>query len=140
MDNTEIINSYMQFIYSTLEYYIMPLVNIGLEVKAKHPNWHFGKNVVESLDDCKSKYYTRTYGGLNIDDLSNEHKLIVSAMKDYGMTSVLKNLNEEILDEIEKCLNVRYSTIDVLRAINYLAQNSGIHKDFYSEIKKKYMI
>lgn len=140
MDNTEIINSYMQFIYSTLEYYIMPLVNIGLEVKKKHPNWHFGKNVVESLDDCKSKYYTRTYGGLNIDDLSNEHKLIVSAMKDYGMTSVLKNLSEEILDEIEKCLNVRYSTIDVLRAINNLAQNTGIHKDFYSEIKKKYMI
>lgn len=140
MDNTEIINSYMQFIYSTLEYYIMPLVNIGLEVKTKHPNWHFGKNVVESLDDCKSKYYTRTYGGLNIDDLSNEHKLIVSAMKDYGMTSVLKNLSEEILDEIEKCLNVRYSTIDVLRAINNLAQNTGIHKDFYSELKKKYMI
>lgn len=100
----------------------------------------FWKNVVESLDDCKSKYYTRTYGGLNIDDLSNEHKLIVSAMKDYGMTSVLKNLSEEILDEIEKCFNVRYSTIDVLRAINNLAQNTGIHKDFYSELKKKYMI
>ena len=61
-------------------------------------------------------------------------------MKDYGMTSVLKNLSEEILDEIEKCLNVRYSTIDVLRAINNLAQNTDIHKDFYSELKKKYMI
>lgn len=140
MNNTEIINSYMQFIYSTLEYYIMPLVNIGLEIKEKYPNWHFGKNVVESLDDCKSKYYTRTYGGFNIDDLSDKHKLIVSAMKDYGMMSVLKNLNEEILDEIENCLNVRYSTIDVLRAINYLAKNSDKHKDFYSEIKKKYMI
>lgn len=140
MNNTEIINSYMQFIYSTLEYYIMPLVNIGLEIKGKYPNWHFGKNVIESLDDCKSKYYTRTYGGLNIDDLSDEHKLIISAMKDYGMMSVLKNLNEEILDEIENCLNVRYSTIDVLRAINYLAQNSDGHKDFYSEIKKKYMV
>lgn len=61
-------------------------------------------------------------------------------MKDYGMMSVLKNLNEEILDEIENCLNVRYSTIDVLRAINYLAQNSDGHKDFYSEIRKKYMV
>lgn len=140
MNNTEIINSYMQFIYSTLEYYIMPLVNIGLEIKGKCPNWHFGKNVVESLDDCKSKYYACTYGGLNIDDLSDEHKLIISAMKDYGMMSVLKNLNEEILDEIEDCLNVRYSTIDVLHAINYLAQNSDRHKDFYYEIKKKYMV
>lgn len=133
MNNTEIINSYMQFIYSTLEYYIMPLVNIGLEIKEKYPNWHFGKNVVASLDDCKSKYYTRTYGGLDIEDLSNEHKLIISAMKDYGMMSILKNLNEEILNEIENCLDVRYSTIDVLRAINYLALNSKKNKDFYSK-------
>ena len=140
MDNTEIINSYMQFIYSTLEYYIMPIVNIGLEIKEKYSMWHFGKNVVASLEDCKSKYYTRTYGGLNIDDLSDAHKLIISAMKDYGMISVLKNLNGDILNEIEGCLNVRYSTVVVLHAINYLARNSDSHRDFYFEIKKKYMI
>lgn len=140
MSNTDIINAYMQFIYSTLEYYIMPLVNIGLEIKEKYPDWHFGKNVIESLEDCKNKYYTRTYGRLNIDDLSDRHKLIISAMKDYGMTSIIKNLNEAILHEIESCLNVRYSTIDVLRAINYLANNSDKNRDFYLEIKKKYMV
>ncbi len=140
LDNTEIINCYMKFIYSTLEYYIMPLVNIGIEIKAKCPNWKFGRNVIESLEDCKSKYYAKTYGGLNVDDLSQAHRLIIGAMKDYGMIGVLKNLNAEILDEIEGCLNVRYSTIDVLRAINYLAQNSNNHGGFFADLKKKYMI
>lgn len=140
MDNTEIINSYMQFIYSTLEYYIMPLVNIGIEIKAKCQNWGFGANVLASLEECKSKYYTKTYGDLNVDDLSESHRLIIGAMKDYGMTGVLKNLNVEILDEIENCLNVRYSTIDVLRAINYLAKHSNDYRNFFIELKKKYMI
>ena len=40
------------------------------------------------------------------------------------MTGILKNVTIEILDEIESRLNIRYSTIDVLRAIDYLAQNS----------------
>lgn len=140
MDNTEIINCYMQFIYSTLEYYIMPLVNIGIEIKEKCQNWRFGTNVLASLEECKSKYYTKTYGSLNVDDLSESHRLIIGAMKDYGMTGVLKNLNVEILDEIESRLNVRYSTIDVLRAINYLAKHSNNYRDFFIDLKKKYMI
>lgn len=139
-DNTEIINHYMQFIYSTLEYCIMPLVNIGIEIKTKCPNWKFGANVIESLEECKSKYYTKTYGGLNVDELSDSHKLIVGAMKDYGMVGALKNLNGEILDEIQSRLNVRYSTTDVLRAINYWAQNSQKYRDFYVDLNKKYMI
>lgn len=139
-DNTGIINLYMQFVYSTLEYCIMPIVNIGLSIKERQPDWKFGINVLESLEECKNKYYSRTYGWLNVDSLSDSHRLIIAAMKDYGMTSMLKNLNEEILTEIEGCLNVRYSTLDVIRAINYLAKNSGKHKGFYQELKKKYMI
>lgn len=116
------------------------VVKLLIEIKAKCPNWKFGRNVIESLEDCKSKYYAKTYGGLNVDDLSQAHRLIIGAMKDYGMIGVLKNLNAEILDEIESCLNVRYSTIDVLRAINYLAQNSNNHGSFFADLKKKYMI
>ncbi len=140
VDNTEIINYYMQFIYSTLEYYIMPIVNIGTEIKNKCPDWKFGEKVIESLEECKSKYYAKTYGILNFEDLSDPHRLIIEAIKDYGMVGSLKNLNKEILDEIQDCLNIRYSTIDVLNAINYLAQNSHKHKDFYVTLKKKYMI
>lgn len=139
-NNTEIINFYMQFIYSTLEYYIMPVVNIGIELREEYENWMFGTNVIASLVKCRSKYYAKTYGSLNVDDLSETHRLIIGAMKDYGMTGMLKNLNVGILDEIESRLDVRYSTIDVLRAIDYLAQNSTNHKNFFADLKKKYMI
>lgn len=52
----------------------------------------------------------------------------------------IKNVTIEILDEIESRLNIRYSTIDVLRAIDYLAQNSVRNKAFFIELKKKYLI
>lgn len=139
-NNTAIINAYMQFIYSTLEYYIMPVVNIGLEIKEHNDNWEFGKNVIESLEACKNKYYTKTYGNLNIDDLSESHKLIINALKDYGMTTTLKNLNIDILDEINEHLNVRYSNSDVINAINYLSVNSSRNKNFFKDLKKKYFI
>lgn len=139
-DNTTIINAYMQFIYSTLEYYIMPIVNIGIELKDHNPEWSFGANVISSLEECKSKYYTKTYGNLNIDDLPDSHKLVIGAMKDYGMNGMIKNLTIEILDEIVKQLNVRYSTTDVIRAINYLSLNSRNNQSFFKEIKRKYFI
>lgn len=90
IDNTEIINLYMQFIYSTLEYYIMPLVNIGLGIKESCNTWEFGENVIESIEECKRKYYKKTYGDLDVDNLSETHLRIIGAMKDYGMMSSIK--------------------------------------------------
>lgn len=109
----------------------MPIVNIGLEIKEKYNDWDFGENVIKSLEDCKSKYYTKTYGKLNVDGLPESHRLIINALKDYGMIGMLQHLNEEMLIEIEKCLNVRYSTIDVLKAINTLSTSSGKYRDFF---------
>ena len=138
--NTSIINAYMQFIYSTLEYYIMPIVNIGLELYKQKYDWVFGKNVIESLEVCKSRYYTKTYGNLDIDNLSENQRLVISAMKDYGMTSSLKSLNTEILDEIVDQLNIRYSTTDVIRAINHLANSHSKNKSFFIDLRRKYLI
>lgn len=140
LDNTSIINAYMQFIYSTLEYCIMPIVNIGLELKEHDADWCFGEYVTESLEKCRSKYYTKTYGSLNVDELSESHKLIISALKDYGMTGILRNLSIEILDELSDRLNVRYSTTDVIRAIKYLAIHSKNHKTFFKDLERKYLL
>ena len=139
LGNTEIINCYMLFIYSTLEYCIMPLVNIGLEIKEENVDWGFGRHVVSSLEECKKKYYTRTYGNVNYDELSESHKNIIGALKDYGMTSAIKNISVEILEEINECLNIRYSTIDVLNAIEKLTQQSKHNKAFFRDLKKNYM-
>ncbi len=139
LENTEIINYYMKFIYSTLEYYIMPIVNIGLDIKENKPHFSFGDNVLGTLEDCKKKYYRKTYGDINYDELSESHKSIINTLKDYGMTHVIKNLNGNILTEIEHELNIRYSTIDVLKAIRRLSLSNSINKKFYLELCKKYI-
>ena len=61
-------------------------------------------------------------------------------MKDYGMTGVIKSLKLEILDEIVNQLNVRYSTTDVIRAINYLAIHSERNKSVFRDLKRRYLI
>lgn len=139
MENTEIIDCYMRFIYSTIEYSIMPIVNIALDLKVQYNNWLFGENVIKSIEDCKKKYYNRTYGNVNYDDLTESQKNIIGALKDYGMTNAIKNINNEILEEIEGCLNVRYSTIDVLNAISKLTHTSKHNKSFFKDLKKYYM-
>lgn len=98
---SEIINLFMQFIYTTLEYNIMPIVNIGLDIYDSKSDWKFGSNVIETLEECRRKYYRKSYGSLDVDNLSESHMSIVSAMKDYGMTNSIKNLSIDILNEIE---------------------------------------
>lgn len=135
----KVINLYMQFIYSTLEYYIFPVIDIGLDIKQINNIWPFGKNVIESLDMCKNKYYKKTFGNLNIDNLSQSHLKIISTLKDYGLSGSLRKINISILDEIESKLNIRYSTIDVLNAIVYLAENSVSNREFFIEVRNKYI-
>ena len=136
---SEIINLFMQFIYSTLEHNIMPIVNIGLDINNSNPNWEFGKNVIGTLEECRRKYYRKSYGTLDVDNLSESHMSIVNAMKDYGMTNSIKNLSIDILNEIESRLNTRYSTFDVIRAIEYLAMNSKDNKAYFEDLKNKYI-
>ena len=135
----KIINFYMQFIYSTLEYYIFPIIDIGLAIRQANDSWSFGKNIAESLEMCKNKYYNKIFGGLNIDLLSESHLKIISVLKDYGASACLRKINTSILDEIDNQLNVRYSTIDVLNAILYLSETSRFNKEFFVELKNKYI-
>lgn len=136
---SEIINLFMQFIYTTLEYNIMPIVNIGLDIYDSNSDWGFGANVIETLEECRQKYYRKSYGSLDVDNLSESHMSIISAMKDYGMTNSIKNLSVDILNEIEERLNIRYSTSDIIRAIEYLAINSKDNKLYFTELKNKYI-
>lgn len=136
---SEIINLFMQFIYTTLEYNILPIVNIGLDIYDSNTDWKFGVNVIKTLEECRQKYYRKSYGSLDVDNLSESHMSIVNAMKDYGMTNSIKNLSIDILNEIESRLNTRYSTFDVIRAIEYLAMNSKDNKAYFEDLKNKYI-
>lgn len=136
---SEIINLFMQFIYATLEYNILPIVNIGLDIYDSNADWKFGVNVIKTLEECRQKYYRKSYGSLDVDNLSESHMSIVNAMKDYGMINSIKNLSVDILNEIESRLNTRYSTLDVIRAIEYLAINSKDNKVYFEDLKNKYI-
>ena len=136
---SEIINLFMQFIYTTLEHNIMPIVNIGLDIYESTPNWNFGANVIETLDECRQKYYRKSYGSLDVNNLSESHMSIVNTMRDYGMTNSIKKLSVDILNEIESRLNIRYSTSDIIRAIEYLSINSKDNKAYFMELKNKYI-
>lgn len=139
LSNSKIINMYMKFIYSSLEYCIMPLVNIGLDIHNNYPDWHFGNNIYDTLVKCKKMYQKKAYGKLDYDSLSDSHKLIINALKDYGITSELKSLNKSILSEIEHNLKTRYSTYDVLKVIDRLSDTSSLNRNFFFRIKMKYL-
>lgn len=139
ISNSEVINLYMRFIYSTLEYNIMPIVNIGLDIYENDNNWQFGKHVVNSLLDCKKKYYNKNYGNLDLDNMPDSYINILNTLKEYGMTSSLNLLNKESIQEIYKYLNVRYSTFDVINAIKYLSQNSSTNSHIFRELVSKYI-
>lgn len=117
----------------------MPLVDIGLEINANYPKWVFGDNVYASLEACKTRYLSKTYGNLDYDNLPDSHRLIINALKDYGITSELKYINESILCEIEDNLKIRYSTYDVLKVIERLSNTSETNRRFYYLIMRKYV-
>lgn len=138
-ENSEIINMYMKFVYSSLEYFIMPLVDIGLEINANYPKWVFGDSIYASLEACKTRYLSKTYGNLDYDNLPDSHRLIINALKDYGITSELKYINDSIFCEIEDNLKIRYSTYDVLKVIERLSNTSETNRRFYYLIMRKYV-
>ena len=66
MSVSDIIDAYMKFIYSALEYKIMPIVDIGMLIAEEYPNWMFGLNVYQSIEDCNRRYLEKTMANLII--------------------------------------------------------------------------
>lgn len=132
---SNIIEGYMQFTYNTLEYLICPIVDIGNAIKEKSPDWKFGKNVCGILNEFNAKYSQKIYG-FKLNDFTDNQKKIIMSLKEYGVS--LKNtINYEIITEIEKKLNVRFSTYDIINAIHRLSEQSE-KKEIYKYLFEKY--
>ncbi len=138
MSVSDIIDAYMKFIYSALEYKIMPIVDIGMLIAEEYPNWMFGLNVYQSIEDCNRRYLEKNYGKLDYNLLSEGQKKIVVALKDYGMERAVEGLTIVILNEIESELNVRCSAYDILQAFNRLAEKSQ-NRGYYQRMIKCYL-
>ena len=138
LDNSTIIEGYMKFMYNTLEYYILPIMTIGKTISEYQGDWIFGKNVKETIKYFFNGYYNIFYG-INIDKLSDNQKKIMMTLKEYGIAIKEVKINSEILDELESELNVRFSTYDVIKAINKLSKGNSKNKNIYLYILNKYI-
>ena len=137
MTDSQIIDGYMKFIYSTLDHTICPIVNIGKDIMEKYPKWPFGKNVKEIINDFNKKYYSVIYGISNLDDYSDNEKKILMTLREYGI-NIKELVNHEMLKEIEENLNIRFSTYDIVNIIKKLTTNSRKYKNSFNEIMDKY--
>lgn len=138
ISNSDIIEGYMKFMYSSLEYYIVPIMSVGKTIIEYHNDWKFGENVKKTIEEFFEKYYAFFYG-VNLDNFSDNHKKIIQALKEYGISIKDININLEILEEIEKKLNVRYSTFDVIASIRKLSNSNSKFNNVYKYIIAKYV-
>lgn len=137
--DTEIMDYYMRFLYSSLENYIVPVANIGYELFQRYPDWMFGENVIECIKNFIDRYNKMIIGIRNYEAFTDEQKIILQTLRDYGIIINNNTINHEMIAEIESRLNIRYSTYDIIRAINYLASNSKNNTERFLNIKKRYI-
>ena len=137
---SQIIDGYMRFIYSTLDYIICPIANIGKEIIEKDSDWVFGKNVSETINNFNQKYYRAFFGVEDFNIFTENQRNILLTLREYGVNVKDCNLSQDILEEIEQNLAVRYSTYDVMNAIKKLSRVSENNKETYNKIIDKYFI
>ena len=138
--NSDIINYYMRFIYSSLDYYIYPIARIGMDIYIKYPDWDFGENIISIIKEFIDKYNKNFLNLDNYDNFSKEQKIILQSLKDYGIIINKGSITLEMIEEIENKLNTRYSTYDIINAIKYLSKNSPKNKGKFLNLKNKYLL
>lgn len=139
VSNSTIIDQYMRFIYSSLEHYIYPIAKIGVDLNDTYPEWPFGKFVLETLKTFIDRYNKRILGLSNINEYTEEQKVILQSLKDFGVLINDNTINLEMIVEIENQLNIRYSTFDIIKAIKFLAENSTKNRLKFIYLKNKYI-
>lgn len=137
--DSKIIDGYIRFIYSTLEYYILPIMNVGKALKENYPYWGFGKNVTTVITDFFRRYYDMIVG-YDFSSLPQDYLKIVSVLKEYGISIKKFKLDAKIIKEISESLNKRFSTFDVINAIKKLARSQSSNAKLYSDVIDYYSL
>ena len=129
----------MRFLYSSLEHYIYPIAKIGIDLNDAYSEWPFGEFVLETLKTFIERYNKRILGLSNINQYSEEQKVILQSLKDFGVSINDNTINLEMIIEIENQLNIRYSTYDIVKAIKFLAENSVKNRLKFIYLKNRYI-
>ncbi len=121
----KMIDSLFKHRYVTLEYQVMPIVNICLLICEDNNILH-DREMYQIVQEVKRRYATYTLGRPNIDNLTDIQKEILVRLTEYGIPPRL--ISDEMLILISNKLKNRYSMYDI-RKIIQTEYNSGI-KDF----------
>lgn len=140
MTKSDVMDGYMKFIYSTLDYTICPIANIAKDIQEQYLNWEFGRNVIESITKFRKKYYETFFGMPDFDELSQNEVSIMSTLREYGVNIIDAEINKKVLAEIDNQLNKRFSTYDIMNAIRYLANSDSEYIRTYKKIVSKYIV
>lgn len=139
LTNSSIVDGYMRFLYSSLDNYILPIVKIGLAVKDANPNWQFGANVIDNMSLFMDRYSKLVIGLSDYDSYTEEQKVIVQTLRDYGISISNGNINNGMISEIESELKIRYSCYDIINAIIKLSEKSILYKEKFVFLKNMYI-
>lgn len=95
--------------------------------------------MLECIENFIERYNRKIIGLTNYDQYSEEQKIILQALKDYGIIINNNVINLDMIIEIENNLNIRYSTYDIINSIRFLAENSKENKVKFTNIKTRYI-
>jgi len=136
LSNSSIVDGYMKFLYSILDYYICPIVNIAKDIVKKYPNFVFGKNVSETIKSFSRDYY-ETFFGIDLDSLSENQQKILLSLREYGLP-IKNTIDISMINDIEKELNERFSMFDIVSAMKKIFDKNGQNSDKFKNILLKY--
>lgn len=91
------------------------------------------------MKDFYEKYNQKFLGLENYSFYTEEQKIILQSLKDYGVIINNSFINLEMIIEIENRLNIRYSTYDIINAIKYLSVHSKKNKNKFLQLKNRYI-
>ena len=129
----------MRFMYSSLDYKLLPIMTATKVINTSYPDWPFGENVVAIMEKFFKRYYETVFG-MNLDSYSEAQQKILTALREYGISVKEIGIDVEMLDEIQNRLKTRYSTYDVLNAIRDLANTTIRNKSVFRYIKARYFL
>ena len=138
MSDSSIIDCLMRTAYSHIDYDYSPIAEIGKIIHDSAPEFEFGENAWGSIEDFLTKFRKYAYGAFNFDAASEEHKSVISALREYGVNLSAEDVDDAMIEELCAELHVRYSSYDVINAIKRIARSNSTNAHRFKRLQEKY--
>lgn len=138
-DKTKIIDGYFKMRYSSLEYKIMPVVNLYFTFIENEVEMEVGEHVHETMVEIRKRYSEHIMNRKNFFDLEDNKKKILLRLNEYGINITERIISDDMIKEIENKLNFRYSMFDIINVIKDLSLKEGLNQEKYKTVLENYI-